>query len=371
MKSLFVINKKVMKPFFVIIFLMNYAWAQVETIQKDSNIKYINKNFLLVEGTPFTDLEKENTFDRLPLRYKNKVSEEVWALSKNSSGLSVRFMTNSTLIKVKWELTTYAGSMPHMAATGSMGVDLYYKQGTQWQFVNTGIPKSKKNEAMLVESMNAEWREFRMFLPLYSGITNLEIGIDSASEIQLPARDDKKPIVFYGTSITQGACASRPGMAYTNIISRKLNADCINFGFSGNGTMDTEMAQVFSEIDASYYIIDCVVNMTPEQIMQNTLPFIEILRSAHPETPIVLIEGTLPQDAALNQQKKFILSVKNPALKNEYEKMMEAGIKNVYYVTRENLIGNDHEATVDGTHFTDLGFMRFADALTNELKKIK
>ena len=111
--------------------------------------------------------------------------------------------------------------------------------------------------------MSKELREFKIFLPLYDGIENIEVGINSESFIKKPKKNHKKPIIFYGTSITQGACASRPGMAHTNIISRKLDIDCINFGFSGNGRMEQPIAELISMSDPLFYVIECMPNMYP------------------------------------------------------------------------------------------------------------
>ena len=177
------------------------------------------------------------------------------------------------------------------------------------------------NQALLIENMNKELREFKIFLPLYDGIKTIEIGVDSNCEIKKPKKSNKKPIVFYGTSITQGGCASRPGMAHTNIISRKLDIDCINFGFSGNGRMEQPIAELISEIDPLFYIIECMPNMfPPDLVSSNTIPLVDVIRSKNPNTPIVLVDLFTSPINTLDKNAVKGTNEMNNALKNEYKK---------------------------------------------------
>ena len=349
----------------VIILITKGAFSQTPP-----NIKYYGKDFFLIEGTTIPESEKESPYDRLPASYKEKVRPPVWSLSKSSAGISVRFLSNSTAIRVKWELLNDE-KMNHMAETGIKGIDLYCKTDKGWQYINTGRPAGKVNEAPLITNMPAEMKEYKMYLPLYDGVTSLQVGIDSNSEIKKPERNPKKPIVFYGTSITQGGCASRPGMAHTNIISRRLNTDCVNLGFSGNGRMERPVVEVISGIDAMFYVIECVPNMQPAEVEKNVIPLVEILRSKHASTPIVFIEGTFYEKSFFDDSVKNKIIEKNKILRSEYDKMVKSGIKNIFYVEFDNAIGNDHEATVDGVHYTDLGFLRYADFLLLKFKKLK
>jgi len=349
--------------FVLALLITNQAHAQTK------NIVYYSKDHFLVQGTNIPFSEKEHPYDRLPFSYKEKVREPVWRLSKESAGLSVRFISNTTTIKVKWELL-YDTQMNHMAPTGSKGLDLYCRVDNQWQFVNTARPTGKENEFMMVQNMPAEEREFRIFMPLYDCLVNLEIGVDSLSSMIKPAKSDKKPIVFYGTSITQGGCASRPGMAYSNIISRKLDVDCINFGFSGNGRMEAPIAEVISEIDAFIYVIDCIPNMNPEMIHANMIPMVEIIRRKNPATPMVFMESTWFERSYFDEAGKNNIDANNKALKIEFDKLVEKGYTNIYLIHSKAALGQDHEATVDGVHFTDLGFMRFADYLISGFKML-
>ena len=345
--------------------IINYTLAQNINSGKERKLKYYNKDYFLIEGTAFTDSVKENTYDRFPLSYKDKVRKPVWNLSKSSAGLSVRFLSNSSSISVKWELLNDM-KMNHMALTGIKGIDLYCQVDNNWQYVNTALPSGKENVFLLINNMPVKMQEYKMYLPLYDGVINLEIGIDSLSKIEKPVKNDQRPIVFYGTSITQGGCASRPGMAYTNIISRKLNVECLNFGFSGNGKMEKPVAELISGIDASCYVIDGTANMTPGEVHENAMPLVEIIRSKHSNTPIIFIECIMFEKAFFEDTTRTIINNKNSALQTEYNKMAKMGYSNIYYIDNIGALGTDHEATVDGVHFTDLGFLRFADYIISK-----
>ena len=356
---------------------------QTETIITDSTIIYYGRQHFLIEGTAILDSLKESPYDRLPISYKQKVREPVWDLSKASAGITVRFHSNSTSINLKWTVLNDF-DMPHMASTGIKGIDLYTKYNNKWRYVTTAgalvglktyqnksIPADSINEYELIKNMTPEFREYKLFLPLYDGVTKLEVGIDSTASIEKASSSAVKPIVFYGTSITQGGCASRPGMAHTNIISRKLDLDCINYGFSGNGRMETPIVELISEIDARFYVIECLQNMDSEQVSERVKPLVDIIRTEHPNTPIVLVENMMYTMAFLDQTQETRLIQENEALKNEYDKIIKSGTPNIFYIKDNKDFLLDNEGTVDGVHLTDLGFLRYADYLMENFKKFK
>ncbi|MBM3402736.1 MAG: hydrolase [Bacteroidetes bacterium] len=353
---------------FLISSISNVAFSQ-ESTNKDQTVYYGKESFL-IEGTGVAESEKESPYDRLPASYKDKVRKPVWDLSKNSAGISLRFNSNSSSVKVKWALLNDT-KMNHMAETGIKGVDLYCKVNGIWTYVNTGRPTAKENEASLISGLSPAEREFKLYLPPYDGTTKVEIGLESGSTITKPAADKKLPIVFYGTSILQGGCASRPGMVFTSIISRKLNVDCINFGFSGNGRMDPPMAELISGIKASYYVIDCLPNMTAKMVTDSVIPLAKTIRSKNSNTPIVFVENveytrTIFQASLLNSMNE-----KNQALRTEFDKLVKGGMKDFIYISAAGSIGTDYEGTVDGTHLTDLGYLRYADYLIQKFEENK
>ena len=336
-----------------------------------NNIKYYGEESFLLEGTFIHDSLKENRYDRLPASYKEIVREPVWDLSKHSSGLSIRFLSNSSVITAKWEVLNNF-SMDHMPDTGIKGVDLYFKNNDEWQYINTGVPVGFNNEYKLVENMGNELREYKVFLPLYDGIKNIEIGVDSVSYIKRPKINEKKPIVFYGTSITQGACASRRGMAHTNIISRQLDRDVINFGFSGNGRMEESIANLISDSNPIFYVIECMPNMyPPDLVSNNTIPLIDTIRAKDFDTPIILVDLFTSPITALDKNAIRGTSEMNNALKSQYDKMINSGYNNIIYLETQSALGNDFEGTVDAVHFTDLGFIRYSDFLVKKFDELE
>ena len=271
-------------------FYLLFLYCASISSQEINQTKFYGKEYFLIEGTIVEDHLKESPYDRLPVSYKELVRTPVWNLSKSSAGISIRFWTNTSNLKVKWEVMNDF-SMDHMPDTGIKGVDLYFRNEGKWQYINTGRPKGFFNEYTLIENMEIGMREFKIFLPLYDGVKNIEIGIDPKSVIKKPSKNLIKPIIFYGTSITQGGCASRPGMAHTNIISRQLDIDVVNFGFSGNGLMEQPIAELISSVEPSLYIIECMPNMIkPEFVTERTIPLVKTIREKNPDTPIIFVD---------------------------------------------------------------------------------
>lgn len=304
-------------------------------------------------------------YERLPDSLQSVSRKPLWELGRNSAGLAVRFRSNSTCIAARWE-TRNNFRMNHMTPTGICGLDLYYLQDGRWMFAGSGRPTGKFTEAVIVGNMLPEEREYLLYLPLYDGAVSLAIGVDSLSMIDRPAVDlpkREKPIAFYGTSILQGGCASRPGMAHTNILERRLNRECINLGFSGNALLDLEIAGVLAGVDASLFVLDFVPNAGVTHIKERADKFYSIIRGKHPDTPILFVEDPIFIHAALDTKIAKEIKEKNEALGAFFRSLQQRGEKNIYLLSSRDIIGHDGEATVDGIHFTDLGFMRYAEVL--------
>lgn len=313
-----------------------------------------------------------NRYYRLPDSLKNVSRPPVWNLSCNSAGMAIRFRTNSRNISAKWELL-FDNRMNHMSDTGVKGLDLYCLEGTQWRFVNSGRPSGKVNEKTIVANMEPKEREFMLYLPLYDGIVSLQIGVDSSAviskpQVGLPIR--QKPVVFYGTSILQGACASRPGMAHTNIISRKLNREIINLGFSGNAMLDLEIARVMADMDAGVFVLDFVPNASVEQMNERAETFYRIIREKHPDVPVIFIEDPVFPHTRYDRRVAKEVERKNKTINEIFQTLKRKGEKHIYFISSKNMLGQDGEATVDGIHFTDLGMMRYVDLVCPVIKRV-
>lgn len=345
------------------LFLLISIWVIAGPLRGQENggeIQWIDVKSLPLEGRGWED--GPDFYSRLPAKAEEIVPTSVWNLSKHTSGLYVRFKTNATSLKAKWTLTDKNLAMPHFAATGVSGLDLYVRrENGQWHWLAVGIPAHfPDNEALFFENVAPDVREYLLYLPLYNGIENLSIGLPEGTEIIAADFPETKPLVFYGTSITQGGCASRAGMSTTAILGRKLGREIINLGFSGSGKMDPSLAHLLAELDPALYFIDCLPNLEAQQVAERVVPFVRILREKHPEIPIVLAEGVTYDDAFFVEKRNQRNLDSRKALRTAFEQLLQEGHRNIYYQVGEGQLGTDGEGTVDGTHPTDLGFMRQA-----------
>jgi hypothetical protein len=337
------------------------------------NLLWYDIRELGVEGRGWDESQTKTYYDRLPSKAEGVVRPPVWSLSQDSSGMLVRFRTNASDISARWTLRKNNLAMSHMPATGVSGLDLYVRdeQG-QLRWVAVGRPQvAPTNQQALLSKIEPKWREYWLYLPLYNGVESVYLGINGNAELAKaePWPADAKPILFYGTSITQGGCASRPGMPHPAILGRRLNRPTINLGFSGNGIMEPEVAQLLSEVDAGVYVIDCLPNMNAEQVAQRVEPLVKTLRAAHPQTPIVLVEDRTYGNAHLVKSSQERNTTSRAALKQGYDHLVAEGVERLYYVAGETLLAADGEGTVDGSHPTDLGFVQQADAMEPILKE--
>ena len=338
----------------------------------EAKVDWYDLRLLDVEGQGWTDTKAP--YDRLPAKAEGKVRPAVWSLGRNSAGECARFVTDATTLHARWALTSDRLDMPHMPATGVSGLDLYVKgDDGRWKWLAIGPAKAQTNSVPLVTDLPAGRREYLLYLPLYNGVSKVEIGVpEGASLAEAPPRDPAKakPIVFYGTSITQGGCASRPGMVHTALLGRWLDRPVINLGFSGNGQMEAEVAELLAELDAAVYVIDCLPNVTAGQVAERTEPLVRILRAARPDTPILLVEDRNYSDAFLVAPKRERNESSQAALRAAYERLTAAGVKGLHYLPGDRLLGDDNEGTVDSSHPTDLGFFRQAEAFREALEPI-
>lgn len=318
---------------------------------------------LTVEGQGWREVDAP--FDRLPGKAKDRVRPAVWGLSRCAAGICVRFRTDATSLHVRWTLTSENLAMAHMPATGVSGLDLYVmtKAGS-WRWLATAQPGQVTNQRRLFGGLAKETRTYLLYLPLYNGVRSVELGVAQGTRLEPAPRLMKglKPVVFYGTSITQGACASRPGMAHVAILGRRLGVPVINLGFSGNGKMESELAELLAEIDAAAYVIDCLPNMNGKLVTARAVPFVEALRKRRPTVPIVLVEDRTYQDAHLALARRRHNDANRRALRAAYAQLLAKEVPGLHYLKGEALLGKDGEGTVDGSHPTDLGFVRQADA---------
>ena len=343
-------------------------FAQKPLISEDK-IDWYDVKEIGVEGKGWTDTQRY--FDRFPSKAEVLVRGAVWDLSRHSAGMCMRFLSDSPNIYVRYNLYLERLAMSHMPATGVSGLDLYANddQGMD-RWVSVVRPNKQEMETAIAKDLGPGDRRYTLYLPLYNGVDSLEVGVPKGESFKaLPPRKEK-PILFYGTSIMHGACASRPGMAFPAILGRRLRRPTINLGFSGNGRMEIEVAALLAEQDPCAYVIDCLPNMNETSVSERTIPLVKKLRQAHDKTPILLVEDRSFTNTSFFPHRKSHHQKSRAALKKAYAELTDAGVVNLYYMDGDYLLGDDGEGATDGSHPSDLGMIRYADAYEPVLRSI-
>lgn len=317
-------------------------------------------------------------YARLPKRAQAEVRDAVWSLAQHSAGEMIAFYTNSPDVEVRYVTTSSNYSMPHMPATGVSGVDLYRidsdgveaycagrytfgEDGVTYKF--TGMPASPRHHKL--------GYEYRLYLPLYNGVKQMQIGVREGSEFRFIPTREERPIVLYGTSIAQGGCVSRPAMAWGTILQRALDVPLVNMGFSGNGRLEREVLNYICEMDARLYILDCLPNILEyevEEVYRLTYEAVKQIRQASAE-PILLVDHVGYTTFDTNPKNQDYVTAANRAARRAYEKLLAEGEKNLFYITREQM-GITYEMAVDGNHLTDLGQQQQARAVESVVRDI-
>lgn len=319
--------------------------------------------------------ETASRYSRLPASLSDECRPPVWKLGQNSAGLYVRFRTDSPTLWVRWTSAT-SHVMNHMSPTGSRGLDLYVLSDGHWRFLTAARPelKSAVSERKLISDMAPVMREYMLYLSLYDGVSALEIGSEEGHPVepgQVPSPRSGRPVVMYGTSITQGGCVSRPGMLYTSILSRELDREFVNLGFSGNALFDLEIARLMASVEApACYVIAAVENASVKQIEERGEAFFRILRDAHPDVPVVFVQAVRYSHFLCNRKAAGEMEQRMAAYRKLYDSLKKSGEKRIYFADPgADASFADAESSVDGTHLTDLGAMCFADAVLPVLKR--
>ena len=317
---------------------------------------------------------RSHFYQRLPDRIKSNVRDIVWNLSRNAAGLTLKFHTNSKGIVVKYTVTE-SHSMQHMPATGKSGLDLYATSqdgGTRaWCAAKQSFGDTiTYSYAPLY--YNGDNFEYELELPPYNTVKSLKIGVDEGSNFSFIDPSTELPIVAYGTSITQGACASRPGMIWTSIVRRELETPLINLGFSGNGLLESGILDVIKSTPAKLVIFDCLPNMyryDNSKITELTVNAVKEIRKAQPNVPIILTDHLGYPHSTMIIERANRAENSNEANLKAYEKLLDIGYSNIYHLTYSD-IAMPNDGTVEGIHPSDYGMRAYADAYTALIRKV-
>lgn len=347
-----------------------------------SNISLVDSNFKIESHIKETDIQfydvnqppfkiygvfhDSGKFRRLPENIAKSVSNGVYALHANTAGGRVRFKTDSPYVAIHSKMHGI-GKMPHFALTGSAGFDLYVLEDVE-RYFKTFVPPFDIQDGYesIIYFGSSEMREVTINFPLYSGVSELYIGLRQGAFVgEGKNYKTDQPIVYYGSSITQGGCASRPGNSYESIVSRRLDADYINLGFSGNAKAEPEIAEYISKLDMSVFVYDYDHNAPTIEHLENTHEkMFCLIREAKPDLPIVLMSRPKYRLTDYEKQRFDII-------KKTYENAVATGDTNVYLIDGGTLMAlAKNEGTVDDCHPNDLGFASMAKAVGDLLEKI-
>ncbi|MBL9216259.1 MAG: SGNH/GDSL hydrolase family protein [Opitutaceae bacterium] len=328
-----------------------------------AELAWIDARELAVEGRAWDDTEE--FYDRLPRRARGVVRDPVWDLSRDSAGLAVHFAGATPALRARWTLRRSQLAMTHMPASGVSGLDLYFRDAGAWRWLAAVRPDAGVEAAgVLFERVAPARREYLLYLPLYNGLRSLQLGVPRGCRLE-PVVRRERPLVFYGTSILQGACVSRPGLAYPALLGRRLDRPVVNLGFSSNGKAEPEMAELLAGLDPAMYVLDCMPNLRPDEVAR-VGPLVDTLRARHPALPIVLVENLeYPGGILIPLRQEY--RVTNPLLREIHAR--RRGDPHLHLLSARDLLGHDGEATTDGVHPNDLGAMRMAERLEPHLRR--
>ena len=356
-----------------LLILFLFSFSKISFSQQQ--IKWHQPQF--VEGVCV--LDSSNIFHRLPISMKDSVRKPVWDLSENTAGEFIHFKTSATEITVRYTLASNNFSMSHMPSTGVSGLDLFAMDVNgnwnwapgRYHFGDTCFYFFKN---LFLAKNQTKVSDFYLYLPLYNSAKWVSIGVNENDSFAFAEKRKEQPIVAYGTSIMQGAVASRPGLAWTNILERNLDRTIVNLGFSGNGRFEKPIFDLMSNVDAKLYILDCMPNLTggysDEEIKSRVVYGVNKLREKNKDVPLLFVGhavGYAPyfmDTARLNEYHHSSL-----VIEKIFNELRETGIRNIYLLTDKE-IGFDINSTTEGLHPNDIGMMKYAAAYEEKIREI-
>lgn len=316
----------------------------------------------------------ERSYCRLPLEFLPECSEGVQVLAWNLAGGCIRFSTDSPGLNLLFELRDVAVA-GHFSACGKSGMELFEETDEGSRSVGNILPQTNdglgcKQMQTIHRPLPGGMRHYALYLPLYNGVKQLLLGFAPGSKVEAGRRPSlEKPLVFYGSSITEGGCASKTGSCYTSILARRLDAPQINLGFSGNARGEENMARYIASLPMSAFIYDYDHNApTVDHLQATHEKFYQIIRQAQPDLPILMMsrpdfDGYYGNKIEESRRRRNVIIA-------TYAHALAAGDRNVYFVDGEQFFGNrDRDlCTIDGCHPTDIGFLRMADCVEPVLR---
>ena len=335
--------------------------------QADTNgLEWVDGASLPLESRGFANTP--HPYGRLPEDLLPRCSPGVRTMSEQATGHYLLFETDSRRVAVEWVLKERSGRDPYIPPQGMYGVDIYSKDSGQWRFVRNGRLASGDGltNTVCVGISGSGLRPVLVYLPTRGVVLGLRVGVEKGARIERHRHPSGivRPIVHYGTSIVHGGCASRPGLCFTSIAGRTVDAPYVNLGFSGQARLDLVMAEAMARIDASLYLVDPVWNCSPKMVRERLEPFLRTLHAARPEVPILVCEGGEPKGTRHRT---------NQAFKEVYERLVAEGSSlsaRLHYLPAEGMIQTDGESTHDYCHPNDYGSVQMGKVFSQAILRI-
>lgn len=303
------------------------------------------------------------------LRYPDmpRAQKELWC---HGAGLAVGFETDSPTIGIRWSCTPRK-SLHNASDIAQSGLDLYIRKEGRWVYAGSAVPSAGgEHEAIVLQKADSAMKECLLYLPLFREVRSLEIGVAAGSSISAAESPFSRKIVVFGSSITHGIAASRPGMAYAARMSRSTGLDFCNLGISGNCKMTAMQARMIAQTEAEAFVFDCFSNPSPEEIRKRLQPFIDTIRRSHPRCPLIFLQTLFRGTRNFNRAAEAFEAAKCEAARQEFIRLLELGYRDIYLLDPGMDVGADQEGTADGTHPNDLGFDRILQQIVPQITGI-
>lgn len=345
----------------VVFFKPSQLFAQADSIV------YTEASTLYMSGKAFNTV---NPYHRIDTAKYPALPKAVKRLLTHSAGLAVCFTSNSTAIFAKWCLNNPI-DYNNMTAIDSRGLNLYVQKNGKWQFAGVAKPENKNcTQVLIVEHMAEGEKKFLLYLPTYNEVSSLEIGVKKGSTIKSYPDAFKKRVIVYGSSITQGASASRSGLAYPAILSRHLGYDFVNVGVSGSAKMEPAVVAMVNDIQGDAYLLDCIPNSSVQQIKDRTYNMVMAIQKAHPGKPIILLNSIDREQGFVDIKMGNSVIAQNRVADSIGHMLLNKHTKDFYFIDTRGFFGDDHEGSTDYAHPNDLGMFRFVQKLEPQVADI-
>ena len=342
-----------------------FSW---EAFAQGSDPLYVEASELTLVGKLFPDTG--NPYHRLDTTVYGGFTKSENLLSRESSGISVAFRTNSKSIRI---LTRYGYKNfgTNISGISQRGYDLYIRKDGKWLWAAAGVARDKELDKpfTLIKNMDGSMHECLLYLPTFSEEYSVKIGVDAGSEISAMENPFRHRVGIFGSSFTHGASTSKAGMAYPAIFTRDTGIQLLSLGVSGNSKLQPAFARALADADVDAYIFDAFSNPSLEEISQRLFPFIETIQAKHPDIPLIFQKTIYRESRNFNTGNEKFESERIELV----EKLMKEACrkyKNVYYIDCTNATSKEHDTSVDGTHPGDYGYFLWARSIEKPVLKI-